>query len=44
MKKKVVGEASYPKNSPTGPQFIIKTEKDFQTEKKRLRRMEKIKK
>ncbi len=36
VKKKVVGEASYPKNSPTGPQFIIKTEKDFQTEKKRL--------
>lgn len=36
VKSKVVGEKSYPQNSPTAPQFIIKESKDFGLEKKRL--------
>lgn len=36
VKPKVVGEKSYPKNSPTAPQFIINGTKDFEDEKKRL--------
>ncbi|WP_304344060.1 DUF1569 domain-containing protein [Chryseobacterium koreense] len=36
VKPKVVGEKSYPQNSPTAPQFIIKENKDFDSEKKRL--------
>lgn len=36
VKPKVVGEKSYPKNSPTAPQFIINGIKDFEEEKKRL--------
>lgn len=36
VKSKVVGEKEYPKNSPTGPQFIIHGSKNFEEEKKRL--------
>ena len=36
VKPKVVSEKSYPKNSPTAPQFIIKDCKNFEEEKKRL--------
>ena len=36
VKRKVVNEVHYSQNSPTGPQFIIKAPKDFDTEKKRL--------
>lgn len=36
VKKKVTGEGAYPKNSPTSPQFIIKSERDFKEEQKRL--------
>ncbi len=36
VKPKVVGEKSYPKNSPTSPQFLVKDDKDFELEKKRL--------
>lgn len=36
VKNKVVGEAPYKHNSPTAPQFIMKEEKDFEQEKKRL--------
>lgn len=36
LKKSVVGPKPYPKNSPTAPQFIIKDEKNFEVEKKRL--------
>lgn len=36
VKSKVVGENTYPKNNPTAPQFVIKGEKNFETEKKRL--------
>lgn len=36
VKPKVVGEKSYPQNSPTAPQFLIKENKDFDSEKKRL--------
>jgi len=36
VKPKVVSEKSYPKNSPTAPQFIIKDPKNFEEEKKRL--------
>ncbi|MBX7243339.1 MAG: DUF1569 domain-containing protein [Bacteroidia bacterium] len=36
VKNKVVGENTYPKNNPTAPQFVIKGEKNFETEKKRL--------
>lgn len=36
IKKKVTGEAPFPKNSPTAPYFIIKSDKDFETEKQRL--------
>ena len=36
VKNSVVGEKTYPKNSQTAPQFIIKSEKDFESEKKRL--------
>lgn len=36
IKKKVVGETPYPKNSRTAPQFIIKESKDFEVEKKNL--------
>ncbi|MPN44372.1 hypothetical protein SDC9_191937 [bioreactor metagenome] len=36
VKSKVVGEKSYPQNSPTAPQFLIKENKDFDSEKKRL--------
>jgi len=36
VKPKVVGEKSYPKDSPTAPQFLIKERKNFEEEKKRL--------
>ncbi len=36
VKKMVVGEKPYKPNNPTAPQFIIKEEKDFDTEKNRL--------
>ena len=36
VKKKVTGEGSYSQNSPTAPQFLIKNERDFEVEKKRL--------
>jgi hypothetical protein len=36
IKKKVVGETPYPHSSKTAPQFIIKDEKNFEEEKKRL--------
>ncbi|WP_426278556.1 DUF1569 domain-containing protein [Chryseobacterium sp. S-02] len=36
VKPKVVGEKSYPRDSPTAPQFIIKGRKNFEEEKKRL--------
>lgn len=36
VKNKVVNEVAYKPNNPTGPQFIIKTEKNFEEEKKRL--------
>ncbi|MCW3161680.1 DUF1569 domain-containing protein [Chryseobacterium oryctis] len=36
VKPKVVGEKSYPKDSPTAPQFLIKGRKNFEEEKKRL--------
>ena len=36
VKSKVVGEAPYPHNSKTAPQFIITDTKDFEKEKKRL--------
>lgn len=36
IKKKVTGEAPPTKNSPTAPFFIIKNDKDFEAEKKRL--------
>ncbi len=36
LKKSVVGPKPIPKNSPTAPQFIIKDEKNFEVEKKRL--------
>ncbi len=35
-KNGVVNEKPYPKNTSTAPQFLIKTEKDFDTEKNRL--------
>ncbi len=37
VKGKVVNEGPYPKNSPTAPQFLIKGDRDFLTEKKRLK-------
>ncbi len=36
VKKSVVNEKTYPKNSQTAPQFIIKGDRDFEAEKKRL--------
>jgi hypothetical protein len=36
VKPKVVGEKSYPRDSPTAPQFLIKGRKNFEDEKKRL--------
>jgi len=36
VKAKVVGEKSYPQNSPTAPQFIVSQNRDFDLEKKRL--------
>lgn len=36
VKNGVVGPKPYPKNSRTAPQFIIKSDKDFETEKTRL--------
>ncbi len=36
IKSKVTGEMTYPHNSRTGPQFIIKDSKDFEKEKARL--------
>ncbi|KIC62173.1 DUF1569 domain-containing protein [Chryseobacterium taiwanense] len=36
VKPKVVGEKSYPRDSPTAPQFIVKGRKNFEDEKKRL--------
>jgi hypothetical protein len=36
VKSKVVGEKSYPRDSPTAPQFLIKERRDFDEEKKRL--------
>lgn len=36
VKPKVVGEKSYPRDSPTAPQFVIKGRKNFDDEKKRL--------
>lgn len=35
-KNKVVSEKPYSKNNPTGPQFIIKDERNFEKEKARL--------
>lgn len=32
----VVGDKPYPKNVPTAPAFLIKTDRDFELEKKRL--------
>ena len=36
VKKVVVGEKPFKKNNPTAPQFIIKSDRDFETEKARL--------
>lgn len=36
VKKNVVNEKAYPKNGQTAPQFIIKSDKNFEAEKKRL--------
>lgn len=36
VKPRVVGETPYPRNSRTAPQFIMKEDKDFNQEKKRL--------
>lgn len=36
VKKKVVNEKPYSQNGPTAPAFIIKDDKDFDTEKNRL--------
>ena len=36
VKNIVVSEKTYKKNSPTAPQFIITTPKEFETEKQRL--------
>jgi len=36
VKKIVVGEKPFKKNNPTAPQFIIKSDRDFETEKARL--------
>ena len=36
VKPKVIGDAPYEQNSPTGPAFIIKSDKDFEEEKQRL--------
>ena len=36
VKKKVTGEAPFPKNSKTAPAFIIKGHKNFEAEKQRL--------
>lgn len=36
VKRIVGGEKPLKRNSPTGPQFIMKTDKDFETEKTRL--------
>ncbi|MGO4710604.1 hypothetical protein AB4Y90_16160, partial [Chryseobacterium sp. 2TAF14] len=36
VKPKVVGEKSYPQDSPTAPQFLIKERRNFEEEKKRL--------
>ncbi|SKB71970.1 Protein of unknown function [Soonwooa buanensis] len=36
VKPKVTNELPYKQNLPTGPMFVIKDRKDFETEKKRL--------
>lgn len=36
VKPKVVGEAPYPQNGRTAPQFLVTSEKDFEREKRRL--------
>ena len=36
VKSSVVGEKGYKKNNPTAPQFLIKEERNFEIEKKRL--------
>lgn len=36
VKKNVVNEKPYPKNGPTGPDFLIKGERDFNTEREKL--------
>lgn len=36
VKNLVVGEKGYKKNNPTAPEFIMKSGKDFSTEKERL--------
>ena len=36
VKRVVTGEKPFKKNNPTGPQFIIKTDRDFEAEKARL--------
>ncbi|MEI6310810.1 MAG: DUF1569 domain-containing protein [Bacteroidota bacterium] len=36
VKSKVIGESSYAKNSPTGPQFIITDIREFENEQTRL--------
>jgi hypothetical protein len=36
VKNKVVSDTAYKQNGPTAPQFIIKEDKDFTLEKKRL--------
>jgi hypothetical protein len=39
FKKDFIGEKPFQKNGPTGPDFIIKDEPDFETTKARLRKL-----
>ena len=36
VKRVVTNEKPFKRNNPTGPQFIMKSDKDFETEKRRL--------
>jgi len=36
VRSKVLGDQPFSKNSPTDPTFVVKDEKDFETEKRRL--------
>ena len=36
VRSKVLGDAPFSKNSPTDPTFVVKDEKDFEAEKRRL--------